>query len=273
MATLSYPFTITDTQWFDANVVMTNFNAVKNQLNGGLDQQNYKSTSTLTLTSIQVSNKTTVPSITPTGSLTLKLSSGECFAVHYGANDVFLVDEDGDITSGGFITMPVGTIVPFSGSWTNNSTIPGWYKCDGSNGTPNLVDKFIRMGTTSGATGGTNDAVVAQHTHTTSVTNNSATHTHTVSGTSVSGNYGWHTHGIPNYGSINYYMTWGKSAAPTEWFQSPSASDAHTHPLTTSSWGQDSADHTHTVSLANTGSATGTNMPSYYKVVYIMRIS
>ncbi|MDR1997692.1 MAG: hypothetical protein LBQ83_05155, partial [Candidatus Margulisbacteria bacterium] len=45
--------------------------------------------------------------------------------------------------------LPVGTILMYNGSgWVNNSTLPGWYKCDGSNGTPNLVNKFVRGGAT-----------------------------------------------------------------------------------------------------------------------------
>ena len=61
---------------------------------------------------------------------------------------------------------PIGFIAMFSGAWTDNVTIPGWYKCDGNNGTINLVDKFVRGGATSGATGGSDDAVVVSHSHT-----------------------------------------------------------------------------------------------------------
>ncbi|DAZ90958.1 TPA_asm: hypothetical protein ES702_05921 [Lokiarchaeia virus SkuldV3] len=53
----------------------------------------------------------------------------------------------------------------YSGTWIDNETIPGWYKCDGNNGTVNLVDKFVRGGITSGATGGSDDAVVVEHLH------------------------------------------------------------------------------------------------------------
>lgn len=38
--------------------------------------------------------------------------------------------------------MPVGTILPFIGSL---SDIPsGWYLCDGTNGTPDLRDRFLQ---------------------------------------------------------------------------------------------------------------------------------
>ena len=53
----------------------------------------------------------------------------------------------------------------FSGTWIDNVTIVGWFKCDGNNGTVNLVDRFVRGGTTSGATGGSDDAIVVSHNH------------------------------------------------------------------------------------------------------------
>jgi microcystin-dependent protein len=46
------------------------------------------------------------------------------------------------------------------------SAIPsGWNLCDGSNGTPNLVGKFIKGGSTAGATGGSTST--GEHTLTT----------------------------------------------------------------------------------------------------------
>ncbi len=64
-----------------------------------------------------------------------------------------------------FLQPPIGYISMFSGAWVDNTTISGWYKCDGNNGTVNLVNKFVRGGATSGASGGSDDAVVVSHTH------------------------------------------------------------------------------------------------------------
>jgi len=51
--------------------------------------------------------------------------------------------------------LPIGTVLMFNGAgWVDNGTISGWWKCDGDNGTPNLVDKFIRSEASSGNTGG-----------------------------------------------------------------------------------------------------------------------
>ena len=68
-------------------------------------------------------------------------------------------------------TLPSGVITMWSGSI---ASIPGgWYLCDGTNGTPNLRDRFIvGAGSTYAvaATGGSADAVVVSHTHTATVT-------------------------------------------------------------------------------------------------------
>lgn len=50
--------------------------------------------------------------------------------------------------------LPVGSIIMFNGLATQ---IPdGWHICDGTNGTPNLIDKFIKAGNVAGQTGGSN---------------------------------------------------------------------------------------------------------------------
>lgn len=108
--------------------------------------------------------------------------------------------------------FPTGTILIWSGSVV---TIPtGWYLCDGTNGTPNLTDKFI-VGAGSlysiGDSGGSADASVASHTHN-SVTSNTAgvhnhtqasPHTHTITGPETSSPGGAHVHpeGVQNLGT------------------------------------------------------------------------
>ncbi|MDR1997782.1 MAG: hypothetical protein LBQ83_05615 [Candidatus Margulisbacteria bacterium] len=68
--------------------------------------------------------------------------------------------------------LPVGTILMYGGTgWVNNSTLPGWYKCDGTNGTPNLVNKFLRGGenanftTLGGADSQSVDVPLPKHHH------------------------------------------------------------------------------------------------------------
>ena len=65
--------------------------------------------------------------------------------------------------------VPSGVIVMWSGA--TNAIPSGWVLCNGSNGTPNLQDKFlVGAGSTYsvGATGGQADAIVPEHTHPTS---------------------------------------------------------------------------------------------------------
>lgn len=60
-----------------------------------------------------------------------------------------------DMVAGLDTAMPSGGIILWSGS---SASIPsGWYLCDGNNGTPNLVNRFVVGATGSyavGATGG-----------------------------------------------------------------------------------------------------------------------
>lgn len=59
--------------------------------------------------------------------------------------------------------MPAGVIVMWSGS---AATIPaGWSLCDGTNGTPDLRNRFVFGATNAGGTGGSPSAAVPAHTH------------------------------------------------------------------------------------------------------------
>ena len=74
-------------------------------------------------------------------------------------------DTDGTNTSG---FMPSGSIIMYNGD-----TAPsGWTLCDGTNGAPDLRDRFIVASGTSynrGDTGGSPDAVLVEHNHGTSI--------------------------------------------------------------------------------------------------------
>jgi microcystin-dependent protein len=80
-------------------------------------------------------------------------------------------------------TIPAGLISMWSGSI---GSIPsGWYLCDGSNGTPNLTDRFVIGAGSSYAVNGTGGATsvtlitanMPAHTHTATVTDPGHTHT------------------------------------------------------------------------------------------------
>ena len=78
--------------------------------------------------------------------------------------------------------VPSGAILLWSGSI---GSIPaGWYLCNGSNGTPDLRDRFIvGAGSTYAvdATGGSADSIVVSHTHTATSAVTDPGHTHTLS--------------------------------------------------------------------------------------------
>jgi microcystin-dependent protein len=140
-----------------------------------------------------------------------------------------------------------GMIILWSGL---TSTVPtGWALCNGTNGTPNLTDRFIiGAGNTYGVnqTGGYKDATLVSHNHTASV-GAAGGHSHSVSTSGQSSGYPIQVSEEQIYGSGQNNMGMKFS---------------------TDSVGA----HTHTVNIGNKGSsATNRNLPPYYALAYIMR--
>jgi hypothetical protein len=106
--------------------------------------------------------------------------------------------------------IPAGGIIIWSGS--TGSVPAGWLLCDGTNGTPDLRDRFIvGAGNTYAvnATGGSADAIVVSHTHTATSVVTDPGHNHTANSqtgagygqpagqvTAFAGNTGTNTTGI-----------------------------------------------------------------------------
>ncbi len=136
---------------------------------------------------------------------------------------------------------PSGVIVLWSGSI---GSIPaGWYLCNGSNGTPDLRDRFVvGAGSTYAvnATGGSANAIVVSHTHT--ATSTVPNHDHDVT---VSGLIGQSGGFAPGGGSTS-----GGSAT-----------------FTTTS---EALAITTTIDTAGT-SGTNANLPPYYALCYIQK--
>jgi hypothetical protein len=143
--------------------------------------------------------------------------------------------------------VPTGCILLWSGS---TGSIPAtWYLCDGTNGTPDLRDRFIvGAGNTYAvnATGGSADAIVVTHNHTATSTVTDPGHTH-------NGNFG--SNGNPSNSGPQIYG-----------FNGSTTTTAGT-PITTVTTGITVATTT-----ANAGvSGTNANLPPYYALAYIMK--
>jgi len=138
-------------------------------------------------------------------------------------------------------TIPAGLISLWSGSI---GSIPvGWYLCDGTNGTPDLRDRFIvGAGTTYAvtATGGSTDSVVVSHNHT---------------ATSVVTDPG-HRHGVGYVSNVD--------------------TSGGVYSLSSSSTAVMSSTATTGITVATTNTAAGVsgtnaNLPPYYALAYVMK--
>ena len=139
--------------------------------------------------------------------------------------------------------IPSGGIIIWSGSVA--SVPSGWYLCNGSNGTPDLRDRFVvGAGSTYAvaATGGSANAIVVSHTHT-ATTDTAAAHTHAVPTNSVTG---------PGNNGGGRFVN-GDNAGSN---------------VNTTSGGA----HSHSVTVSTEGSSgTNANLPPYYALAYIMK--
>jgi hypothetical protein len=139
--------------------------------------------------------------------------------------------------------MPYGAIIMWHGSV---SAVPtGWSLCDGTNQTPNLVDRFIVGAGASyavGTTGGSADAVVVSHSH-----------------TGVTNTAGAHAHGYQRQNGLNK-LNGGPLDTPLMSTYTDNTSVA--------------GDHDHVLSIDAAGvSGTNANLPPFYALCYIMKVT
>lgn len=152
--------------------------------------------------------------------------------------------------------LPVGSIMMHNGSITKDVLLSyGWAVCDGTNGTPDLTNKFIKGGTSAGTTGG--NATI------TLTTANLPSHSHTYNiSSSSTGSAGSHTHSVTS-SSTTITQGEGTTASVVGGVGNTSSDGSHTHSISTSS-----------TSTSSVGSGTAFNIePPYYTLIYIMRIS
>jgi hypothetical protein len=215
-------------------------------------------------------------------SITVKYATGSGVTIPNGATNIVLCNGTNVVEAYSF-GVPSGVITMWSGSIVS---IPaGWFLCDGTNGTPNLRDRFIvGAGSTYsvGNTGGSANATLVSHSH-------------TVSGSGSTGTAGSHGHGVNDPGhnhSVNdpghsHTNTTGTQILSngTAVFLSGYANNGTTNGAATgislngALTGISIAaagDHTHSVSVTGStstdgASATNANLPPYYALAYIMK--
>lgn len=202
-----------------------------------------------------------------------------------GSAEVASIDSDGNIqlsgtiTQGGVALVPSGVIVMWSGTL---ASIPsGWVLCNGSNGTPDLRDRFI-VGASAGANPGTTGGA-STHSH---GTGTYATSAH--SGTAVDA-HAAHQHNytqVINHVHVQNGPTSASGGAGTfGWDSNSSNSSTATQISTANPTGSVGATgvtadpnstltHTVTQPSAHTlsgSSETVSNVPAYYALAFIMK--
>jgi len=123
---------------------------------------------------------------------------------------------------------------------------PGWKVANGLAGTSNMLDRFLRMESVAGNTGGSDDAIVVSHNHTGTTGNQSVNHSHNYARATLQQSLNAET-GVNGY-SIG---TWPSTATS-------GVSQGHTHNFTTSTEGM---------------SGAGANKPAYYSLIPIIKMS
>tara|TARA_B100002019_G_scaffold238657_1_gene213849 strand:+ start:270 stop:737 length:468 start_codon:yes stop_codon:yes gene_type:complete len=136
-------------------------------------------------------------------------------------------------------TIPVGGIILWSGTIANIANLSGWELCDGSNGTPDLRDKFVVGAHSDGAS---------------NVSFNTAG---TPSGHYAPGNTG---------GSVAHTLTVAQMPSHTHFVYNQISGPG--------SYGEGGGSGTTTGTTSAAGSSHAhENRPPYYALAYIMRVS
>lgn len=178
--------------------------------------------------------------------------------------------------------MPSGGIIMWSGSI---ASIPaGWALCDGTNGTPDLRDRFVigaggtrTPATTGGAASATTSSAGA-HSHTGTTGGTALTtaqlpaHTHT--GTTSEAGSHRHLEGAHvEFGTGDFIAATNRNtgaASDGERYYTEYAGD-HTHTFTTDATGSGEA-HAHTISSDGAHTHTVDTLPPFYALAFIMKL-
>jgi hypothetical protein len=290
MGLLQYSAVLRNGQTITHTDLNNNFTNISNLVNGNLDGDNFSPSAELACNSLTAAI-VYAKRFTANSTLTIKLPSTDgshSFSIKSAqGNELLKVASDGRVTFRGYVPqLPVGTILMYNGTGIANADsrsidlseldMYGWYVANGQSATPDLRGQFLFGSTVSGATGGSDNATIPQHSHTGSSANNSVTHNHTTTPTCGSNSLTGHSHTIDTYGKGSPYNTspWGAASNISVATITTSSVDGgeHTHTFSLTS-GNNSATHTHTVTIDNyTSSGTGKNVPPYYSLIMIKRM-
>lgn len=164
--------------------------------------------------------------------------------------------------------LPYGAIIMWYGTIANIPT--GWALCDGTNGTPNLTNRFViganadtastattNITSVNTSTGGSKDAVVISHSHT--ATTSIADHSHPITAADGANYVGAPPYAISfGFGSTDGAIDGSTAITPGE------------RDLVT--FGVGNTTLSPTTTLTTTGvSGTNANLPPFYALAYIMK--
>lgn len=177
-------------------------------------------------------------------------------------------------SSGSSGTIPVGGIILWSGTIASIPT--GWALCNGSNGTPDLRDRFVvgasvdvsgqsRTSITGSNTksGGSKDSIVVSHSHTGTTASDGA-HRHFIAGNGSIGQMGNYQNNISARWAISGFV----GNDPRQDYVGAATNTEATYGGTS-----EAGSHTHTFTTSTEGSSgTNANLPPYFALAFIMRI-
>ncbi|MBG0871883.1 hypothetical protein H0X91_18095 [Burkholderia sp. 9777_1386] len=172
--------------------------------------------------------------------------------------------------------VPIGGIILWSGA--ANNVPENWALCNGSNGTPNLEDKFVVGAGNAYAVGATGGATTA-----TLTTANLPPHNHAVTDTGHSHGVTQspHSHGINDPGHSHSYQVNGAAGSSAGYQLNNSGPTAQTTGVSATGITIQAQNANVSVNAAttgittqNTGSGTAfSTLPPYYALCYIMRVA
>lgn len=213
---------------------------------------------------------------TAKGDMAIAKGNHEAIVLGAGSNNQIIEsdsNDDGGVKNS-WAFVPVGGIIMWSGLLA--SLPSNWQLCDGTNGTPNLRNKFVIGAGGSFAVGanGGSATVNLQHDHNDITSGVNGAHQHTQGNTGAGSS---HTHlfftgaesaTVPN---ASFVPTTDPAMTSNHGHHGSVGSEAsHTHANPNTGY---ASDHSHTIALDDLLSSAQNILPPYYALAFIQRLS